>query len=79
MDFRFVKDNGEGELRVEGSPAVTVFAPTNKAFEALPSDLRLYLFSPFGKRALRKVLEYHIVPEFVLHSGQYQSMCRASD
>lgn len=69
MDFRFVNDDGEGELRVEGSPAVTVFAPSNKAFEALPSDLRLYLFSPFGKRALRKVLEYHIVPEFVLHSG----------
>jgi uncharacterized surface protein with fasciclin (FAS1) repeats len=74
VDFRFAADNGEGELRVvEGSPAVTVFAPTNKAFEALPRDLRLYLFSPFGKRALRKVLEYHIAPDFVLHSGRHSS------
>lgn len=71
MDFRFAADNDEGELRVEGSPAVTVFAPTNKAFEALPRDLKLYLFSPFGKRALRKVLEYHIAPNFVLHSGPH--------
>ncbi|KAK2467100.1 hypothetical protein APHAL10511_001358 [Amanita phalloides] len=68
LDFRFTNDNDGGESRVEGTEAVTVFAPTNTAFEALPKDLRLFLFSPFGERALKKILQYHIVPEFVLHS-----------
>ncbi|KAI0710398.1 hypothetical protein C8T65DRAFT_648223 [Cerioporus squamosus] len=54
---------------VDGSPAVTFFAPTNKAFQRLPRDLRLFLFSPFGEKALKKLLQYHVVPEFVLHTN----------
>ena len=54
---------------VQGSPATTVFAPTNKAFQRLPKKLRLFLFSPFGEHVLKKLLQFHIVPEFVLHSG----------
>ncbi|KAI0807075.1 FAS1 domain-containing protein [Fomes fomentarius] len=54
---------------VSGSPAVTVFAPTNRAFARLPRRLRRFLFSPFGEKALKKLLQFHIVPEFVLHSN----------
>ncbi|RDX45422.1 hypothetical protein OH76DRAFT_1559064 [Lentinus brumalis] len=54
---------------VDGSPAVTFFAPTNQAFQRLPRNLRLFLFSPFGEKALKKLLQYHIVPEFVFHTN----------
>jgi len=57
-----------GKGRFEGAPSVTVFAPTNDAFAALPEKLLLYLFSPFGKSALGKLLSYHVVPEFHVHS-----------
>ncbi|PFH47684.1 hypothetical protein AMATHDRAFT_151549 [Amanita thiersii Skay4041] len=69
FSYKFGDDNGEGYP--EGSPAVTVFAPTNRAFDALPRDLQFFLFSPFGRRALKKLVQYHIVPDFVLHAGQY--------
>ena len=55
---------------VDGSPAVSFFAPTNKAFEKLPHGLRRFLFSPFGEKALKKLLQYHIIPEFVLHTSK---------
>ncbi|KAG0706402.1 hypothetical protein DFH29DRAFT_902154 [Suillus ampliporus] len=58
------KDGGHGSF--VGTEITTVFAPTSGAFQRLPNKLRLFLFSPFGARALKKVLEYHIVPNFAL-------------
>ena len=58
------------EGSVAGSPAVTFFAPINKAFARLPRKLRLFLFSPFGEKVLKRLLQFHIVPEFVLHSSR---------
>jgi len=52
----------------EGSYLVTVFAPTNIAFEKLPKKLKLFLFSPFGERILQKLLRFHIVPELAFFS-----------
>lgn len=52
-----------------GARTVTFFAPESKAFQHLPKKLRLFLFSPFGEKALKKLLEYHIVPDFTLFSG----------
>lgn len=49
---------------------MTFFAPTNGAFRRLPKRLKFYLFSPFGERALKKILAYHIVPDFILHSSK---------
>ena len=54
----------------EGSNTVTVFAPTNHAFEQLPKKLMIFLFSPFGTHILRKLLQYHIVPGVVFHTGK---------
>ncbi|KAG1904036.1 FAS1 domain-containing protein [Suillus fuscotomentosus] len=51
-----------------GAELATFFAPTSGAFQRLPKKLRLFLFSPFGARALRKLLEYHVVPQLVLHT-----------
>ena len=51
-----------------GAPLVTLFAPTNAAFGLLPPELKLFLFSPFGRRALAKVLAYHYVPRTLLLS-----------
>lgn len=57
-----------GKNGFEGSSAVSVFAPSNRAFHRLPKRLKFFLFSPFGARALQKLLQYHVVPEYILHS-----------
>ncbi|KJA24634.1 hypothetical protein HYPSUDRAFT_76424 [Hypholoma sublateritium FD-334 SS-4] len=64
VDLRYVHGHG-----LEGTPLVTVFAPTNRAFEALPKKLQIFLFSPFGARVLKKLLQFHIVPNAVIHSN----------
>ncbi|KAH6918830.1 fasciclin domain family protein [Coprinopsis sp. MPI-PUGE-AT-0042] len=53
LDIRYVKGEGEEHGHLEGSTAVT---------------LKLFLFSAFGRRVLRKLLEYHIVPNVVAHA-----------
>jgi len=64
-------DGTKGGFR--GATATTVFAPTSGAFQRLPKKLRMFLFSPFGEKALRKLLQYHIVPNFILHSDYYHN------
>ncbi|KAI0075460.1 FAS1 domain-containing protein [Panus rudis PR-1116 ss-1] len=68
IEWHYVPGEGDSKGTLEGSPAVTVFAPSNKAFKKLPPDLRAFLFTPFGERALKKLLQFHIVPEYILHS-----------
>ncbi|KAG1760056.1 hypothetical protein EDD22DRAFT_980795 [Suillus occidentalis] len=60
------KDGDHGSF--VGAEITTFFAPTSGAFQRLPHKLRLFLFSPFGSKALKKLLEYHIVPQIVLHT-----------
>ncbi|KAI0637277.1 hypothetical protein C8Q77DRAFT_1155122 [Trametes polyzona] len=60
--------NADGKHTVDGSPAVTFFAPTNKAFARLPKRLKFFLFSPLGEKVLKKLLQFHVVPEVVLHA-----------
>ncbi|KAI6019726.1 hypothetical protein F5J12DRAFT_812737 [Pisolithus orientalis] len=61
---------GEGHTRgnFHGAPSTTFFAPTSAAFQRLPKKLQRFLFSPFGEKALKKLLEFHIIPDFVLFS-----------
>jgi uncharacterized surface protein with fasciclin (FAS1) repeats len=47
------------------SPAITVFAPTNEAFEALPEGALETLLQPENQDALRQVLTYHVLPQAV--------------
>ncbi|KAF8197430.1 FAS1 domain-containing protein [Pholiota molesta] len=64
LDLRYIHGKG-----LEGTSLVTIFAPTNRAFESLPAKLQLFLFSPFGERVLQKLLQYHIVPGAAVHSN----------
>jgi len=64
LDLRYIRDKG-----FEGTPLVTIFAPTNRAFETLPAKLKILLFSSFGERILAKLLQYHIVAGAVVHSN----------
>lgn len=40
----------------------TVFAPTDKAFAAVPKNVTSFLTNPANKATLIKVLTYHVVP-----------------
>merc|ERR1712046_3499 len=44
----------------------TVFAPTNKAFKALPAGTLENLMKPENKAKLVDILKYHVLPEEVL-------------
>ncbi|QQE66439.1 fasciclin [Leptolyngbya sp. BL0902] len=44
------------------STPITVFAPTNAAFEALPEGALEALLQPENQDALRQVLSYHVLP-----------------
>merc|ERR1712137_1516603 len=47
---------------VDGSNKITVFAPTNDAFDALGNETLNCLLAPVGLPALSDVLKYHVVP-----------------
>ncbi|EJU03699.1 hypothetical protein DACRYDRAFT_105857 [Dacryopinax primogenitus] len=71
-------------LSWEGSPAVTVFAPTNKAWSLLPPRLSKWFHSPWGEFALDKLLKYHVINGTVLfadyvHPPIVPSLLRARD
>jgi uncharacterized surface protein with fasciclin (FAS1) repeats len=46
---------------LSGQGPFTVFAPTNKAFAALPKGTLAKLLKPGNRNLLRKVLTYHVV------------------
>ncbi len=46
---------------LEGKGPFTVFAPTNEAFDALPSGTVDTLLKPENKATLTKILTYHVV------------------
>ena len=47
---------------LSGSGPFTVFAPTDKAFAALPPDALQQLLQPQNRDLLVKILTYHVVP-----------------
>ena len=56
-----LKSAGLANILQEPGP-YTVFAPTNEAFAALPSDVLQQLQQPENKEVLVKILRYHVVP-----------------
>lgn len=54
---------------LQGDGPFTVFAPTNSAFEKLPSETLASLLDPANKEALAAVLTYHVVSGEVLSSA----------
>ncbi|GJE97068.1 FAS1 domain-containing protein [Phanerochaete sordida] len=67
IDWHWVRES----KTLEGSPALTFFAPTNFAFKRLPPRLKFFLFSPFGHHVLKKILAFHTVPDIILHTNYF--------
>lgn len=59
---------------LQGEGPFTVFAPTNKAFDALPEGTLDNLLKPENKDQLIAILTYHVVPAQVLSSDLSDGM-----
>lgn len=49
----------------------TFFAPGNAAFKKLGPKINAFLFSPYGAKYLKALLEYHVVANQTLYSNAY--------
>ena len=49
----------------------TLFAPNNDAFQKLGPKVNAFLFSRYGLKYLKALLEYHVVPDNTLYSDAY--------
>ncbi|TLD29895.1 putative Stabilin-2 [Venturia nashicola] len=49
----------------------TFFAPPNSAFKKLGARINAFLFSPYGAKYLKALLEYHVVANQTLYSNAY--------
>lgn len=49
----------------------TFFAPSNWAFQKLGPKINAFLFSQYGLKYLKGLLEYHVVPHHTLYSDAY--------
>ena len=59
---------------------VTIFAPTNEAFAAIPKDTLAKLLLPESRETLRQILTFHIVPgklssDSVLNARSLPTLC----
>lgn len=54
----------------ESSGPITILAPTNQAFEALPEAVRTNLQDPANQDVLQEILQYHVSAERALPSPQ---------
>lgn len=51
----------------------TLFAPTNWAFQKLGPKINAFLFSSYGEKYLKALLQYHIVLNHTLYSDAFYS------
>jgi uncharacterized surface protein with fasciclin (FAS1) repeats len=62
----------------DSNASLTVFAPTNEAFNQLPDGTLEYLLQPENQEVLQRVLSYHVLPERVssneISSGEVDSL-----
>lgn len=49
----------------------TFFAPSNFAFQKLGPKINAFLFSTYGQKYLKALLQYHVVPKNTLYSDAY--------
>ncbi|KAL8723118.1 MAG: hypothetical protein Q9225_000521 [Loekoesia sp. 1 TL-2023] len=49
----------------------TLFAPSNFAFQKLPAKVTAFLFSSYGQKYLKALLQYHVVANQTLYSDAY--------
>jgi len=60
---------------IEAGPRAggTIFAPDNFAFKKLGTRINAFLFSKFGEKYLKALLEYHLVANYTLYSDALYS------
>lgn len=80
--FSSVIDEADlGDTLNQGNP-ITIFAPSDQAFEALPAATRERLLRDENRQVLRQILTYHVVPGSLtanqLQSGQVQTQAGES-
>lgn len=56
------------KLNSTDHPGGTFFAPSNFAFQKLGPRINAFLFSQYGQKYLKALLEYHVVPATTLYS-----------
>lgn len=59
------------ELNTTDHAGGTLFAPNNRAFEKLGPKVNAFLFSKYGLKYLKALLQYHIVPDNTLYSDAH--------
>lgn len=57
----------------------TLFAPSNFAFQKLGPKINAFLFSSYGQKYLKALLEYHVVPDNTLYSDAYYHTSKDDD
>ncbi|KAF4412732.1 Aurofusarin biosynthesis cluster protein S [Colletotrichum fructicola] len=66
---RALKETGVGEeAGLEGPRGVTVFAPSDEAWDKLGADVRSFLFGEEGVGYLRALMRYHIIVDEILYT-----------
>ena len=59
-------DAGLDEVLDDNNTPYTLFAPSNRAFENVPKEIREALLLPKNKSTLESILRYHVAPGVVV-------------
>lgn len=66
---RALKETGVGEeASLEGRKGVTVFAPSDEAWEKLGAEVKGFLFGDGGADYLRALVRYHVLVDEILYT-----------
>lgn len=68
LELGLTKTGLQDKLNTTDHPGGTLFAPSNFAFKKLGPKINAFLFSTYGEKYLKALLEYHVVPGTTLYS-----------
>ena len=71
LELGLVKTGLLDKLNTTDHAGGTFFAPSNWAFQKLGPKINAFLFSKYGEKYLKALLEYHVVPDNTLYSDAY--------
>ncbi|KAK5175003.1 uncharacterized protein LTR77_000139 [Saxophila tyrrhenica] len=71
LELGLIKTGLLEKLNTTDHAGGTFFAPSNFAFKKLGPKVNAFLFSQYGLKYLKALLEYHVVPENTLYSDAY--------
>lgn len=79
LELGLAKTNLLEKLNTTDHAGGTFFAPSNFAFRKLGPRINAFLFSQYGLKYLKALLEYHVVPDNTLYSDAYYHSSDSSD